>query len=114
MTKKFIGVKVTGMKEIQKKLKKMERGIKKETKPKKIPVTTLLSNEFIRKHTRYTSFTDFVVNSGIVSNEDGITEDILSSREFDSYVKNTTRFSSWNSMLEEATVEHYSKQLGFK
>lgn len=113
MAKKFIDVKISGNKEIDREFEKLKRNIKEATKPREIPVAQVVNDNFVKKHTQSSSFMDFVVGSGLISEEEEITEDILNSPEFNEYVKNNTSFNSWKHMLDVAAKEYFEKQLGF-
>jgi len=113
MPKNFIDVKIKGTNKVERKLKRLERKVKKVAKPTKRPLSQLLNDKFMRKYTSYSSFSDFVLGSGLITNANEITEDLLSSKEFNDYVNDKTRFSSWNEMLQAASTEDLKNRIKF-
>jgi len=105
--------KLTGVDEIQKGLKKIEKKVKELEKGTNISLTEIMTNDFMKKHTSHNSFENFIIHSGVLPKEKELTEDILNSNEFNQYIKTTTKFKSWKDMLDLASTEYIQKQLGF-
>ncbi|GAG99330.1 unnamed protein product [marine sediment metagenome] len=72
-----------------------------------------MTNDFVKKHTNHDTFESFVSVSGLISEGEEITEEIINSNGFNDYVKNNTDFKSWKDMLETASIYYFQKQLGF-
>lgn len=106
-------VDIKGIKETQDRLDEIIKTTEELEKGKTVPINELMTNDFVKKHTKHNSFEEYLFESKLVTRENQITEEILNSKEFDEYVKNTTSFSSWREMLEKASVGHIQRQLGF-
>jgi len=109
----MIDIKITGIDEIQNTLKKIEKKAKELEKEKEIPLIEIMTNDFMKKHTRHDSFENFIAHSGVLPDGKELTKEILNSNEFNQYVKTTTKFKSWENMLDTASTEYIQKQLGF-
>jgi len=56
-------------------------------------------------------FDSYVHNSKLLGKDEEITEEVLDSEEFNTYVKETTNFKSWNDMLENSVKEYLNKTI---
>lgn len=104
-----MSVKINGLKELQKNLKKMQRKASSLGGSQSVPFTELFDNSFMRKNTKFSSIEKFVEKSGFdFSDIESVDE-----HELDIFVKKNTKFNSWESMLGEAGKLWTTKQLGF-
>lgn len=106
-------VKIDGIKEVQNKLNKIAQTAKEFGEGKNVPLSELMTNGFVKKHTEHDTFESFATESGLISEGEEVTEEILNSNDFNEYVKDNTDFDSWEDMLQAASVEYIQKQLGF-
>ena len=107
-------VKIDGIKEIQDMLKNREKKIKEIGESGEIPLDEIITTEFMKKHTKYDNFADFIISSKLVPPDtEIITNEIFETipdKEFDDYIADNTPFKSWNEMLETAFDEYITKQ----
>jgi hypothetical protein len=88
--------KITGLEGLLKKIDMMKRQVNKYGGSRTVPTKELLNPEFLRKYTRLSSFQDF----------EKIPESMI-----DEFIRQNSRFHTWNEMLENAAAEYYSKKL---
>ncbi|MBM7585834.1 hypothetical protein JOC86_002376 [Bacillus pakistanensis] len=102
----------SGFDDLGKQLKKMERNIKDYENGKEVGFNELFNESFMRKYTDFGNIDNFFEESPftVETNED--LENIDDSK-LDAYVSQTTRFSTWEAMLNEAGKIHLTKKLGF-
>lgn len=99
-----------GLNEIQNKLKDLERKAK-ELDGSPIPLTNALTPEFIREYSSFSSLDELLQASGfkVESQEDF---DAIPDDEWDKFIGEHTRYSSWQEMLNEAGARYAKKKLG--
>ena len=71
----------------------------------------ILAGDFMRKHTRFSTFTE-MLNA---SRWKGATADqfrAIPDAEWDAYVRQVTKFRSWSEMLNKAGEEYAARKLG--
>jgi hypothetical protein len=107
-----MSVQIKGLDEVQRKLRQISDNAKKLQGEHQISFEVLFNNRFMEKYTDTSSIEEFLERSGFVINSQEDFEKIPN-EEFDIYVQKNTQFSSWEEMLQEATGEYVSKQLGF-
>lgn len=104
-------IKITGLNELQKKLNDLEQGVKELDGERFVPMSELLTDAFLSKHTRFSCAKEMFDNSGfkVESQEDlaAIPDD-----DGDEYVRSVSDFRDWESMLSVATQEWVGKKLG--
>ena len=88
------------------KLKELQRKIKDLDGQKRIPLSELLPDDFIRKHTDFQTLQAMLDASGIENKEE------IGNEEFSKFVATHTRFSNWEEMLKAAGPEYVKRQLG--
>ena len=104
-----MSVKIKGLNDLQRNLKKMERKAKSMDGSHSVPFTELFNSKFMKKNTKFSSIEQFVDKSEFdFSNMESINE-----HDLDNYVKKNTKFNSWDSMKGEAAQLWTAKQLGF-
>ena len=106
------GIKISGLDDLQKKLKEMAKRAKELDGTHQVPLKDLLTGEFMRKHSRFSSFRRFLDASPfkVETSEDF---DAIPDAEMDAYVSSETDFDSWEDMLSDATQEYVSRKMGF-
>ncbi len=100
-------IKVKGLDKLQNKLKKASKQLKEMEGTKKVLLTDLLNENFLRKYTDFNTLDELFNKFSITSNED-IENNI---EQLDNEVKANSNFSSWQEMLESATHYYFEKQL---
>lgn len=101
-----MGVKITGLN----KLKKLQKGLNELSNTDSIPMTELLNDNFLVKHSDFKGFSDF--ESREIFTKYQSIEDIPDS-EMDEFIKEHSNFDSWEEFLGTATKEYIAKTLGF-
>jgi hypothetical protein len=104
-------IKIDGIKEAQDKLNKIINGVEELEKENSVPLDNLMTDAFVKKHTGYDTFENFIIGSSLVKKSEEITEEIIYSDEFNVYVIKNTDFKSWEEMLQSAAVEYVQKQI---
>jgi len=87
------------------KLKELQRKLKDLKGEKRIPLSDLLPDDFIRKYTDFQTLPAMLDASGIEN------EEHIGSEEFSKFVATHSRFSSWEEMLNTAGPEYVKRQL---
>lgn len=106
------GFQISGLNELQKNLSDLARRAEKLDGTHQVPLKDLLTNSFMRRHSRFSSFDRFLASSPFkVKTSDDF--DAIPDSEMDAYVSSVTDFKSWEDMLGEATQEYISRKMGF-
>jgi hypothetical protein len=84
-----------GMDKLLKNLKRLE-GVNK------VPLTELLDNTFLRKYTQFKDFSEFEKEYNKTHGE----------KELDELITKTSKFKSWNEMIDKAAEEWTFRRLG--
>ncbi|MBR1844233.1 MAG: hypothetical protein IJ790_00715 [Lachnospiraceae bacterium] len=104
------GFKITGLKELQKKLEKMQKNAEKLSKTKSIPLDKLLSKSFISKNTSFKSFEHMMESGNFdISSTEAFKK--IPDNELDKFISANTKFKSWQNMIDCATKEYAEKCL---
>lgn len=104
--------KVQGFDELEKDLKKLQKNAKKLDRQKKIPFSDLFTPEFMSKYTSFASFDELLSAGGFHAETSEEFEEIPEAA-FDAHIAATTKFPTWEDMLDEATSQYVTKALGF-
>lgn len=101
-----------GFDELQNKLQELADKAEKLSCEHEVSFAELFVEEFMVKHTNFSSFNELLDASPFEVNS---AEDFkaIPDDEFDQYISQVTNFDSWESMLEEASCEYATRQLGF-
>lgn len=70
-------------------------------------VGDVMTSQFLKKHAGVASVDEFVRVGGFVQELEDIPDD-----EFDAYVGRSTKFDSWNEMINAAANEYLAERLG--
>lgn len=105
-------VKIKGFNEFKKRLKQMEKGAKELEGNNRVSLLDLFTSSFMKKHTQYVSFEDFLSAGGFEVNSQEDFE-AIPDEDMDAHVAKTTDFSSWEEMLSTAVQYYAAKKLGF-
>lgn len=103
---------ISGFDKLEKKLKKMEQSAKELDGEHEVAFSDLFTKSFMNKYTNFSTFDDFLTAGGfdVNSKEDF---EAIPDDDMDNHVSDTTKFSSWQEMLNEAAEEYTLKKLGF-
>lgn len=106
-----MGFKISGLDDLQKQLKKIEKAAKKLDGEHQVAFGDMFTKSFMLKYTEFSTFDEFLVAGNFIVNSPEDFEAIPDD-EMDNHVVNTTKFSSWEEMLGSATEEYIANQLG--
>lgn len=104
--------KITGLKELQKKLEDLGRKAEELHGQHNVPLNELFNADFMRRHTNFESF-DALIEAGGFKVETAEDFSAIPDREWDEHIAKVTKFPNWQEMLNEAGTEWAQKQLGF-
>ncbi len=109
-------VKVKGLDEAIDNLKSLQNKLRELEGKHKISLDELMTKEFMKKHTKYDNFNEFVINSNLVPEDTvKITKEMFADipdEDFDKYIRDNTDFQSWKDMLQTSTNEYAKRKLG--
>ena len=105
--------KIKGFDKLQKQLKDMEKAAKELQNTKTVAFDDLFISPFMRKYTKFSSFDEFLKAGDFTVNSQEDFEAIPDAK-MDAHVSKTTKFSSWQSMLNKAGEEYAARKLGLK
>ncbi|MEK3701949.1 hypothetical protein NYE33_33630 [Paenibacillus sp. FSL R10-2199] len=102
-------VKVTGFKELNNRLNQISKGAQELGAQKQMSFDELFPDSFIQKHTPSENISAFLEGVGVKSKEDFAA---LPQEDLESYVRSTTKFSTFHEMSQAALAEVVYKRLG--
>lgn len=105
-------IKITGLDQLENRLNNMEKAAKELSAKKEVPLSDLFPSSFMRKYTNFSSL-DELFNAGGFKIESQEDFEAIPDSELDKHISATTKFSSWQNMLNEAGVQYAAKKLGF-
>ena len=75
-----------------------------------VPMSDLLTDQFIQAHTQLSSLTALLEKSGFVINS---IDDFkaIPDKEWDDYISSVSDFQNWQDMLREATRQYVIRQI---
>lgn len=105
-----IKMELDGFDELQKELKKMQQAAQELEGKNTVSFDELFTDEFMKKHSTFSSLDEMLDKSTFTVNSK---EDFaaIPDEEWDTYVKTTTDFSSWEDMMSEAQGEYVASKL---
>lgn len=101
-------IKITGLDSLTKKLKQMQGDMKELGETNEIPLSQLMSNDFIAKQTSFISIDEMIEASGLVQDPSG---EFLQSSDWDLFVTSNSRFTCWKDMQQSAAKLWVQKKL---
>jgi hypothetical protein len=106
-----MSIKITGLKEIGRKLDDLSRRAEEIDGTNEVPINDLFSTLFISRCSKYSSAEEMFEASGykIETQEDF---DAIPDKEWDEFIKNNTEYASWEEMLQAASAEWVKKKIG--
>jgi hypothetical protein len=97
---------IEGLEEFEKKLKELQDKLDRLEYEHEVPLSEVLSDDFISRHTPYASATALFAAGGFRTGE--VQED-----KMDAFVRSVSKFQSWQDLVNAAAKEWSSKKLGF-
>ncbi len=107
-----MSLKITGLKELENKLKKMSADAKAAEGNHNVSFAELFSPAFMRRNTQFTSIDEMFEKSGFNT---ATPKDFkaIPDAELDAFVAAHTKFENWEAMKAKAGAEWMKKKLGF-
>jgi hypothetical protein len=101
-------IKITGLDELTKNLDRLSDKLEDATKPRNVQFSELFGPAFMTRHTSFSSFDEMVKKSPfkVESQEDF---KAIPDAAWDDYVQKSTKFSSWQKMISNASEEYWGK-----
>jgi len=87
------------------KLRQLQQKISELSGESQVPLTELMPDDFIRKHTDFQTLQAMINASGIENPED------IGNEKFSEFICTNTRFNTWEEMIELAGAEYVKRQL---
>ncbi|MEB7752222.1 hypothetical protein [Staphylococcus pseudoxylosus] len=91
---------------LSKKLDKISDNAKEMNGTSDISIGTLFNSEFMKKYTNEEDITKFVESSELNIESQSDFNELIQTKNWDTYVSENTNFSSWNEMLQKALGEY--------
>lgn len=102
--------KIDGLDDLQKDLKQLERNARSIGQRRSIDLYKLLSNRFLRRHTKFSSLDQLFDESPLdVKTQKDL--DTLNEQELDEFIRKSTKFRSWEDILDNALGEWAEAEL---
>ena len=106
-----MSVEVTGLKELERKLKDIGDRAQKLQGTTNVPLSELLTAEFLKTYSRFNSLTEMFNASGfVITNADDFKT--VPDDQWDEFIKQNTSFADWNELLAAAAKVWTKDQLG--
>ena len=102
-------LKITGLGDLEKQLKNIEKNIKREVEGE-VSLRTLFSNEFLKEHTNFDSFESFEESLPVQLKEQSDLDNI-DKNKVDPFIKEKTKFDSWDDLAEAAAALYAKKKI---
>lgn len=105
-----MSVKITGFDKLEKELNRIKRNAEALSGTKEVSFAELFTPGFMSQNTAVSSFDAFLEAGGyqVNSKEDF---EAIPDEEFDAYVRENTRFTSWQDMLQSAVNAYVVKKM---
>jgi hypothetical protein len=106
-----MSVKVTGLKELERELKDIGDRAQKLQETTDVPLSELLTAEFLKTCSRFSSLTEMFNASGfVITNADDFKA--VPEEQWDEFIHQNTSFADWNELLGAAVKDWTKHQLG--
>lgn len=106
------GIKFDGLDDFIDNLEQLAQNAQELDGEHEVPLSELFTQAFMEENTHYSSFGDLLEAGGFHADSAEAFDSIPES-ELDAHIARTTKFDSWESMLEEATGQYVTRKLGF-
>lgn len=107
----ILSFKVSGFDELRKELTNLQKNAERLSGTHQVPLNSLLTAHFMRKNTDFSDFDSFLNADGFGDKYDDFKA--IPDDKLDNHVSSHSNFDSWDEMLNAATKEYISKELGF-
>lgn len=104
-----MGIEFKGFDELNRRLKEISS--RAEQLSGTYRIDEILSSQFMRKHTRFSSFTE-MLNASKWKGSTAEQFEAIPDAEWDAYVRQIAKFGSWKEMLSKAAEEYAARKLG--
>jgi hypothetical protein len=105
-----MGIKITGLDELQRKLKELQHRAEALAGTHDVPMSQLLTSEFMLLNTDFESVESMFRASGYkIESQADLAP--IPDEPWDAFVRSRTRFGSWREMLAAATKEYAERRL---
>ena len=105
-------IKFDGLDDLQRDLRRLQQNAQKLSGKKQVSFSELFTRAFMQKYTRYSSL-DALLEAGGFQARTNDEFDAIPQKELDAHIAKTTKFKNWEEMLNEATSQYITRQLGF-
>lgn len=99
-----MGFKISGLDDLMKKISKMEQNAKELDGENNIPISELLTNNYLKKNTKFKNL-DEVFDFYKKDMDEEEIEEVIETNNWNDYIRENTKFESWTDMLEDASGE---------
>ena len=106
------GIKFDGFDDLIDELEQLAQNAREIDGEHEVPLSELFTQSFMEENTHYSSFGDLLEAGGFHA-DCAEAFDSIPESELDAHIARTTKFDSWESMLEEATGQYVTRKLGF-
>ena len=106
------GIKFDGFDDLIDELEQLAQNARELDGEHEVPLSELFTQAFMEENTPYSSLNDLLEAGGFHADTDE-EFDAIPESELDAHIAKTTKFDSWESMLEEATGQYVTRKLGF-
>ena len=106
------GIKFDGLDDFIDNLEQLAQNAQELDGEHEVPLSELFTQAFMEENTHYSSLGDLLEAGGFHADSAEALDSIPES-ELDAHIARTTKFDSWESMLEEATGQYVTRKLGF-
>lgn len=99
---------------VKRDLDRLSRNAKELDGTHEVPITELLTESFMNKHSRFASFDELISGSGLVKGSETITaEDFkaIPQDKWDIWIAESTDFSDWNALIRSAGNEYIERRM---
>jgi|SRR5690625_517308 len=104
-----MGFEMKGMKGLEKQLKRVGKEAKKEVDGK-VSLIDLFSNDFLKKNTDFNTFESFIEDLPVKLKEQKDLDNLDKSK-VDPFIKEKTKYNSWDDFAQAAANRHAKKKL---
>ena len=107
-----MSLKITGLDEVKKQLKQLDKNAKELAKTDHLPLPELFPRSFMRKYTSFASI-DELFDAGGFKVESQKDFEAIPDNALDKHIAANTKFQNWEKMKQEAVSQYATKKLGF-
>lgn len=106
-----MAMEIHGLDELQNQLDKFGKEVKEATKSRDVPLTDLFTPAFMRNFTEFVSF-DALLDAGGFQVKSQKDFDSIPDAKLDRHIAKTTKFNSYDDMLQKAFERYLERKLG--